>query len=264
MVLFSQLVCLLTIVILGLYIYKKYPMKFQLREMSIASLLIVIALILSYMSIMIPMFGFPSLKFSFSQIPLMCIGVILGPGYAFLSGILYDLLGLLINPTSFPFLGFTLNSILVAVIPALWYQQKHSRNTTSWLALSIGVITTIVFIIYVWTYTDSVEFVEKYMVISSQMKWMITGVFVIFMMCVMSIMYLWIRKQNEQLLDWLFCLIMIEVFVHLLLSSLWLEIMYSIPFMVNLFMRVIKTVVVIPLFSVIGMPLVNLARRLYK
>ena len=264
MVLFSQLVCLLTLVILGLYIYKKYPIKFQLRDMIIASLLIVVALILSYMSIMIPLFGFPSLKLSFAQIPLMCLGVVLGPGYAFLSGIIYDLLGLLINPTSFPFLGFTLNNILVAVIPALWYKRNYSKKTTSWLSLGIGIIATLVFIIYVWTYTDTVEFVEKYMEITTQMKWMITGVFVVFVVIVIGGMSFWMKKQDEQLIDWVFCLISIEVFVHLLLSPLWLEIMYSIPYMVNLFMRVIKTAVVIPMFSILGMPLVTLTRKLYK
>ena len=264
MVLFSQLVCLLAIVILGLYIYKKFPMKFQLKDMSIASLLIVVALLLSYMSIMIPMFGFPSLKFSFAQIPLMCLGIVLGPGYAFLSGIIYDLLGLLINPTSFPFLGFTLNNILVAVIPALWYKQKQSRKTTSWLALGITIIATLVFIIYIWTYTDTAEFVEKYMEITTQMKLMISGIFILFVSVVIGIMGFWIKKKDEQFIDWVFCLIVIEMFVHLLLSPLWLEVMYSIPYMVNLFMRVIKTAIVIPMFSILGMPLVRLARKLYK
>ena len=264
MVLFSQLVCLLAIVILGLYIYKKFPMKFQLKDMSIASLLIVVALLLSYMSIMIPMFGFPSLKFSFAQIPLMCLGIVLGPGYAFLSGIIYDLLGLLMNPTSFPFLGFTLNNILVAVIPALWYQQKQSRKTTAWLSLGISIIATVVFVIYVWTYTDTVEFVEKYMEITMQMKMLISGMFILFVGVVIGCMSFWIKKQDEQFIDWVFCLIAIEVFVHLLLSPLWLEIMYSIPYMVNLFMRVIKTAIVIPVFTILGMPLVRLARKLYK
>ena len=265
MVLFSQLVCLLTILLLGLYIFKRYPIKLQLRDMILASLFVVLALVLSYMSIMIPLFGFPSLKLSFAQIPLMCLGILIGPGYAFLSGIIYDVLGLLINPTAFPFLGFTLNNILVAVIPALWYKQKLSNKKVAWISIGIGVIASIVFIMYVWTYTDSIEFVEKYMEISTQMKMLITGIFVAFMSCMMIGLGIWIsRKQDEQLLHWVFCLIMIEVFVHLFLSPLWLEIMYGIPYMVNLFMRVIKTVVVIPLFGVIGLPLVKLAQKLYK
>ena len=265
MVLFSQLVCLLAILILGMYVFKKYPMKFQLRNMILASMFIVIALVLSYMSIMIPMFGFPSLKLSFAQIPLMCLGIVLGPGYAFLSGIIYDVLGLLINPTAFPFLGFTLNNILVAVIPALWYKQNISSKKVAWLSIGIGIIASLIFVIYVWTYTDSIDFIEKYMSISTQMKVMITAVFIIFMAVMMVGLSIWItKKQDEQLLHWVFCLIMIEFFVHLLLSPLWLEVMYSIPYMVNLFMRVIKTVVVIPLFGIVGLPLVKISRKMYK
>ena len=40
--------------------------------------------------------------------------------------------------------------------------------------------------------------------------------------------------------------------------------MYGTPYMVNFFMRIIKTVVVIPLFSILGLPIVKLSKRLYK
>ena len=45
MVLFSQLVCLLTILLLGLYIFKRYPIKLQFRDMILASVFVVLALV---------------------------------------------------------------------------------------------------------------------------------------------------------------------------------------------------------------------------
>ena len=265
MVLFSQIACLLVIVALGFFVFKKYPIKLQLREMTLASLFVVLALVVSYFSIMIPLFGFPSLKLSLSQIPLMCLGMLLGPSYAFIAGIIYDLLALVINPTSFPFLGFTLNNILVCVIPALWYQHKHSKKNILTISMMVGIISIIVFILYLWTCTDSVAFIDKYMELTVQMKMGITIAFIIFMILTMVVLGLWIsKKQDEEMLQWMFCLLMIEVFIHLCLSPLWLEIMYGIPYMVNFFMRIIKTVVVIPLFSILGLPIVKLSKRLYK
>ena len=64
MVLFSQILCLFMILALGLFVFKKYPIKLQLREMILASLFVVLALVVSYFSVMIPLFGFPSLKLS--------------------------------------------------------------------------------------------------------------------------------------------------------------------------------------------------------
>jgi hypothetical protein len=50
MVLFSQIACLLIILVLGLFVFKKYPIKLQLREMTLASLFIVLALVVSSMT----------------------------------------------------------------------------------------------------------------------------------------------------------------------------------------------------------------------
>ena len=108
-------------------------------------------------------------------------------------------------------------------------------------------------------------FVEKYMELTVQMKMGITIAFIIFMVLTMVLLGFWIsKKQDEEMLQWMFCLLIIEVFIHLCLSPLWLEIMYGIPYMVNFFMRIIKTVVVIPLFSILGLPIVKLSKRLYK
>lgn len=265
MVLFSQIACLVAIVCLGVFVFKKYPIQLQLREMVLASLFVVLALVVSYFSIMIPLFGFPSLKLSLSQIPLMCLGILLGPSYAFIAGVIYDVLGLLVNPTSFPFLGFTLNNILVAVIPALWYQYKHSKQSILTISMVVGVVSTILFITYLWTYTNTAEFISKYMELTVQMKMGISIGFVIFMVVMMILFGMWIsKKQDEELLQWMFCLLIIEVCIHLCLSPLWLEIMYGIPYMVNFFMRMLKTVIVIPAFSILGLPIVKLSKRLYK
>ena len=68
---------------------------------------------------MIPLFGFESLNISIEVIPMMLAGILLAPGYCYIIGIAIDLVGLLVNPTGFPFLGFTLNAVLQCLIPSL-------------------------------------------------------------------------------------------------------------------------------------------------
>lgn len=265
MVVVSQIVCLLVLVGLGVYVNRKYPLRLQLKPMILVSLFVVIALALSYFSIMIPLFGFPSLKIGVSQIPLMCIGIVFGPTYAFLAGILYDVLGLIVTPTAFPFLGFTLNNVLIGVIPALWYQQSFTSKQILRFVNIFGLLGTIIFLGYLWLYTNTATFVEKYGMMTNFMRLGITVLFVVFIVVVLWIGNRWIlNKNDDELCNWLSCLIVVEVFLHLLLSPLWLEIMYAIPYMVNLFLRMVKTIIVIPLFTVVGMPIVKMVKKLAR
>ena len=64
-----------------------------------------------------------------------------------------------------------------------------------------GIISTIVFILYLWTYTDSVSFIDKYMELTVQIKMGITIAFVVFMILTMVVFGLWIsKKQDEEML----------------------------------------------------------------
>lgn len=265
MVFVSQLICLLVLIILGVYLIKKYPLHFQLKQMTLVSLFIVMALVLSYFSIMIPLFGFPSLKITLSTIPLMCIGVVFGPTYAFLAGLLYDVLGLIVTPTTFPYLGFTLNSVLAGVIPGLWYKHSfHSKQILRFVNI-ISFIGVVLFLAYLWTYTKTATFISKYMELTNINKLTISCVFVTFVIFVVYLLNRWIlAKQDDEMCNWLCNVVIVEVFLHLCLNPLWLEIMYQMPYLVNFFIRMIKTVIVIPSFTIIGLPIIKAVKRLAK
>jgi riboflavin transporter FmnP len=84
--------------------------KFELKTMIIVSLMSLLSMVLAaYLSIMIPLFGFPSLKFGFSQLPIMISGALFGPWWGMVAGVLEDLLELASGTVVSPYIGFTLN-----------------------------------------------------------------------------------------------------------------------------------------------------------
>ena len=114
---YVQIIVLIIILVLGGFIFKTYPFKADVKKMSLAAILILLNVLLNRFSMMVPLFGFPSLKISFEIIPLIIAGMLLNPSYAFIVGLSVDLIGLIVVPTQFPFLGFTLNNILRTLTP---------------------------------------------------------------------------------------------------------------------------------------------------
>ncbi|MFQ7174709.1 MAG: folate family ECF transporter S component, partial [Thomasclavelia ramosa] len=101
------------------FVFWKYPIKSDTKSLTLAALLVILAVVLKRFSIMIPLFGFESLKISVEVIPMLLAGVLLAPGYCFIIGLAVDWVGLIIAPTSFPFLGFTLSAVLQTLIPSI-------------------------------------------------------------------------------------------------------------------------------------------------
>lgn len=115
-----QIIIVCILVLLGIYCFKFYPLERRnTKKLAFSALIIIITLILKRLTIMVPLFGAESLKIGFEYIPVMLAGVILSPSYAYLIGLITDLLGLVISPTGFPFFGFTLNQVLIGLIPSL-------------------------------------------------------------------------------------------------------------------------------------------------
>ncbi|MFR2768908.1 MAG: folate family ECF transporter S component [Thomasclavelia sp.] len=107
-----QIICGVLLVLIGIFVFWKYPIKSDTKSLTLAALLVILAVVLKRFSIMIPLFGFESLKISVEVIPMLLAGVLLAPGYCFIIGLAVDWVGLIIAPTSFPFLGFTLSAVL--------------------------------------------------------------------------------------------------------------------------------------------------------
>ena len=73
-------------------------------------------------------------------------------------------------------------------------------------------------------------------------------------------------KDNDVSLfgTWLLSVILVELVITFCLTPFWLQIMYGIPFVVSVSIRVIKACFIIPLEIIIGFPLLKQMDKLYK
>ena len=90
-------------------------------------------------------FGFfitPTMKFSFGTLPLMISGMMLGPIMGGLTGVVADLIGVMINAGGTPHLGFTLGALLTGAMPGLISFYCKKKN----LSIKVEVLLIIIFV----------------------------------------------------------------------------------------------------------------------
>lgn len=255
------------LVVLGVYIFIKYPIKSDTKSLALSALFIVLVAILKRLSIMVPLFGTESLKLGFELIPMMLAGMLLAPGYCYMIGIAVDLVGLIVSPTGFPFLGFTLNSVLEAVIPSLIIQRVHvDKQKVIERMIQIGLCVLLlagaIYIMTLKTVTISKTLVE----VTLLYKISIISLACLMIIILFIVMHRLKNKLEEKDLHtftlWVLTVIVVEMTISFLLTPYWLQVMYHIPFMVSLFIRIIKACIMIPLDICIGYSALRVLKRI--
>lgn len=265
----EQIILAIIIIALGFYVFKFYPFeKGNVMNLVIAAIFIILTAICKRLAIMIPLFGAESLKIGFEYIPLMLAGYFLSPGYAFLVGLSSDIIGLILVPTGFPFLGFTLGTILVSVIPSL--AKEHAEMLSEKIVQSIvmGLILVLGLGASIYIYTlDQVTISTTVHIMTSQEK--LTLISVCLILTIIFIILIFILKKQisqdeaKEFSTWILCVTLVEIVVTLCLTPLWLDMMYGIPFFVSLCIRVIKECAILPIEIFIGYTLIKLMKRIF-
>lgn len=253
MVLISQIITVSIIVAIGVMVFKWDKPVLSVKTIVVVSLLVAISLVLSLFSWMVPLFGFPSLKIGISQVPIMLIGFIFGPSWGFIAGLSEDILELLTGTISFPFFGFTLNKILIGVIPGLAYRfVKKSNGFTQQLPNILLSIIAFSALIYVFS-TTRISMPDGDIVVTIPMKLVVAVIIVILVgLLIFGLKYLTKLNKHTYLLNWMIAVILVEMIVQLTLTPLWLNIMYDIPFVISVSVRLIKAVFMILVNTFIG------------
>ena len=106
----------------------------KISKVSLAGLFVAISIILSrfFAGDMI-IGGLSVLRISFGPVPIYISGILLGPIYGAITGILADTLGYLVKPLGPYFPGFALNGALSGLIPGLL--ASYYNENKSWLRL---------------------------------------------------------------------------------------------------------------------------------
>lgn len=264
----EQIILAILIIALGFYVFHFYPFeKGNIMNLVLATVFLVLTAICKRLAIMIPLFGTESLKIGFEYLPLMLAGYYLSPSYAFLVGLCSDVIGLILVPTGFPFLGFTLGTILVSVIPSLVkehvqrFQPQHVRFMTIFILVALGLGASI----YIWT-MNSVTISETAYVLKRTDKVFLVAICIALVILFIGIMtYLGKRIQHDDakiFSTWMLSVILVELVVTLCMTPLWLDIMYGIPYVVSLCIRVIKECAVLPIEIFIGYTLIQFLNKI--
>jgi ECF transporter S component (folate family) len=268
MALTYQIIAVVAIIIIGFFVFRMDKLHVTGEKLAIIAMFIALSVALQFFSLMIPLFGFPSMRIGFSQLPLMVIGVLFGPSWAFLSGIVQDFLGLIVTPTGFPFFGFTLNKIIIGLIPALLFSKKIKWTPKVAYIVSQGILLSFLLgaLAYLWM-TPSIVTNGEVIEITMTIKLVFSTGSVLLIGAMMFFLHLLTEKYKKYENDfsisiWAMSVVLVEVIVQLILTPLWLAIMYDIPIWISFLLRVVKATIMVPFTIIIGYGILILMSRL--
>lgn len=233
-------------------IVPKNPTRTQL--VVYCALFIAISVVLKLIfEIYIPIGGFPSLRINFSALPIMLSGIMLGPIPGFIVGIISDLINYVIKPNGPLFLGFTISSGLVGLIPGfLWFVLKNRKiQWVRWINLTLSLIA-----IFYLIGSGSLSFE------GSQIFFMGEPVSTLFAILIFIIIVLFsafpfispyiLKKNRAEIDDLLLFIITIEQIINsVLLNTIWLSFLYGQAWRVLLPARIITNVFIIPFYTIV-------------
>lgn len=231
---------LMAIIVLTHIVFKA---RFELKTMVMISFMSLLSLVLAvFLSMTIPLFGFPSLRFGFSQLPIMLAGALFGPWWGLIAGVLEDLLELASGFISTPYIGFTLNKALLGLIPGLVFllAKKDPKKLKYYIGGLVILLygASITFILS----TNSVSASKITYVLDWPVKLVLIGLTLI----ILPLTYLVYRTLKQKDIEkttfqaWLLSVILIEILLNVILTPIWLKNMYNIPIEIQVVIRSIK------------------------
>lgn len=268
MALTYQIIAVAAILVIGYFVFRMDKLHVTGEKLAIIAMFIALSVALQFFSLMIPLFGFPSMRIGFSQLPLMVIGVLFGPSWAFISGIVQDFLGLIVTPTGFPFFGFTLNKVIIALVPALLFSKKIKWTPKVAYFVSQALLLSFLLgaLAYLWM-TPSIVSSGEVIEITLAIKLIFSAGSLLLIGAMMFFLHLLTKKYKKYENDfsisvWAMSVVLVEVVVQLILTPLWLAIMYNIPVLISFLLRVVKATIMVPLTIILGYGILILMSRL--
>lgn len=228
--------------------------ELKLRKTILAALLVAIGIVLSqFVSITYP----PSnaiIRFGVGYLPLIIISIILGPKIGLYSAIVQDVLGyfayMVVFGASGPFFpGFTLNAIIFGVVPGLVYnlilKDKKIFNYINFVLLAlligVGVYALVDMPNIISTVNTDIDFSPA----------VLYSILIIGEIGLIGILIFVFKNRNEDDLSHriIFSVIIAQIVTALILTPIWVSILYQIPFWAQLPLRIIKTPIEIFIYS---------------
>ncbi|MDY4788055.1 MAG: folate family ECF transporter S component [Bacilli bacterium] len=226
----------------------------KVEKLSLISLLCAVSIILTrFAAINIPLGGFPSLSIELGGIPLIFGGIVLGPLYALIGGLVTDLVGFVINNRGGVYHpGFTLNTVLTALIPALLYKLIKSKKINDKVILGINYsFLTIITTLAIYYLVNNVSNSQGIEINATWRIILIILAIITYLILMVVITYLHIKHRDEQKLfpinKLIFIVMAVEVLVYISLTPIWIYGLYGIPSVFSILSRVFRALFMIPI-----------------
>lgn len=264
-----QIITIIAMIIIAALVFKKYPIKINSQTIALVAFLIVIYQVVSYFSITLTLFGYPSLKIGFGQLVLIVAGSILAPGWAIITGFLADVLGIVLHPTGGYYFGFAFNSMLTCLIPSLifMHRKKLNINVVKKVLYTLLITLPILATLYAFsltTVTSNDEVIE----ITKLMKFGVMLSSIIISSVVFMILKIMTKNSDEEKTKIFILMTLSIIGIHLLiqffLTPLWLLDMYNTPFFASQFVRILKAIIIMPLYIGLGYTIYNVTTKMLK
>jgi len=265
-----QIIVGIIIVLIGIFIFYKYPIKNDVKQVTLGALFIILAVILKRLAIMVPFLGLPSLKITLEVLPLIVAGLTMQPGYCYIVSLAVDALGLILAfGGGFPFLGFTLNAVLQTMIPCMLklYLNDTKDKLLEMIVKVVMVVISLAASIYIFS-LNTVNISSQNYAVSLPIKLTVLAIII----CMITILFVFMNyyqkklKKDEGHTFYLCVLsvVSIELIVTFFLTPYWLETMYGIPFFASQFVRILKSCVMIPVGIAVVYTMYRVTQKVLK
>lgn len=251
----SQVIIGVIMALLGLYVYKRYPFVMTTKTLVQVALLMVIAVLLgSWFKVELPLLGPNSFEIKFDTLPIMIVGILFGPGWGFLAGFMVDMIQLLLAPTGFPYLGFTFNLVLTGVIAGIIFKQPKPTNLSLYTRF-----TQLIVLVMMCLSIGLIIFVDQFRVSGQMIELQLwTKVLVSLALIIVGGLLIYIvekTKDSSFSSRYMRVVILCEIIVQMILTSLWLTILFGIPFWLSLVPRIIEGIFMVLVLHGVGLML---------
>jgi len=239
--------------------------KTQVIQLTTATMLTTVGVILGNFAIILPVFSIPALRLDIVAIPIILTGLILGKWYGMGVGIIIDLINFLLYGQGAYHIGFTINNALIGLFSGmipLFFQQKNFlfvRKTllitsTMLVFLTIGVLYSL----------DRLSFGGETVSLTLEVIIAIIALIIVMSLLTIGFMYLTLRDYKYELKDMYVVSIMIifiEFYVIILLTPLWIQDLFGQPYIIGFLARIIRGALMIPFKIIIVLAMINVIKK---
>ncbi|MDR3215549.1 MAG: hypothetical protein LBT75_04695 [Bacilli bacterium] len=257
-IIISQIIVLCIILAMFYLAFKNDKSKFNVSEIAMVALFCVIIAVLSrFLSIKFPP-AQPIFVISFASAISISLGLLINVKLAIVAGLITDLIGVLIAPAagdnSMPFLGFTLTAILAILLPCLLYRATNKFNKQILNIIIVFVLGFTVLFAGIYLFNvSSLSIDQNKTMLNDGIRYIILFSLIVIAIIICLINF-WLEKKIVMSQEYRLSIsqlslivLCVEVVCHIILTSLWVNIMYGVPFMLGMSTRMIKAILMLPL-----------------